>query len=71
MSKAGVTSGASPNQGPEEKVANTGRGKSVWSGWVGEAAPGALQSRPFTAPAVIKVPVAGYSAARPEEKARN
>ena len=45
--------------------------KCVWLGWLGEAAPGALRSRPFPAPTVIKVLAAGYSAARPEEKARN
>lgn len=71
MSVTGVTSGAFPNQGPEEKVVNTWRKKCMWSGWVGEAAPGALGSRPFPDPTVIKVLVAGYSAARPEEKARN
>lgn len=43
----------------------------MWLGWLGEAAPGALGSRPFPAPAVITVLVAGYSAAGPEEKARN
>lgn len=43
----------------------------VWLGWAEELAPGAFCSRPFPAPTVIKVLVAGYSAARPEEKASN
>lgn len=45
--------------------------KCVWLGRVGEPAPRAFWSRPFLVPTVIKVPVAGYSAARPEEKAHN
>lgn len=43
----------------------------VWLGSAGEAVPRAFGSRPFLAPTVIKVLVAGYSAARPEEKAHN
>lgn len=43
----------------------------VWLGWVGESAPRVLRHSSSQAPTVIKVLVAGYSAARPEEKASN